>query len=105
MSHETHAESLTLANLAQHHPDPLAWVKHLPEVGDPIRKKLALIDHYFERAAELERQANGYRETAAVLRDKLLQHLPSLWQPEEIEAARAKAQRLAQTPDVPEALS
>ncbi|VFR81095.1 hypothetical protein ISE1_2700 [plant metagenome] len=105
MSQESHNESQKLASLAKRTPDPLSWVKHLPEVGDPIHRKLALIEQYFQRAAELEKQAEGYRQTAAVLRDKLLQHLPSLWQAEEIEAARAKAQRLCASPDKPEASS
>lgn len=105
MSQDRYNESHTLASLAQRHPDPLDWVKHLPEVGGPILKELVQIDEYFVRAAELERQAQAYRETAAVLRDKMLRHLPSLWKPEEIEAARAEAQRLAQACDAPEASS
>ncbi|ANY18490.1 stable inheritance protein KleA [Bordetella pseudohinzii] len=105
MSYETHNDCQTLASLSQHQPDPLAWVKYLPEVGQPIHRKLALIDQYFARAAELEQQAQAYRDTAAVLREKLLRHLPSLWQTEEIEAARAKAQRLTLAVAAPEASS
>lgn len=105
MSQESRNEVQSLDSLAQHKPDPLAWVKHLPEVGDPINKKLAMIDQYFTQAAQLEQQAKAYRDTAAVLREKLIQHLPSLWQQEEIEAARARAQRVAQASDTSEATS
>lgn len=77
---------------------PMQWIEHLPEVGDPIRRKQAEIARLLDEAADLEAQAKARKADAYRAGLALMADCRRLWSDEEIRAAQDRAGRQAYTP-------
>lgn len=77
---------------------PMQWIEHLPEVGEPIRKRQAAIVAMMDEAAALEEQAQARRAAAYRAALILTGDCRKNWTDEEIRAAQDRAGRQAYTP-------
>lgn len=68
----------------------MAWIDHLHEVGEPIRKDRSRLLDLAEQAAELERHALALRAQVAAGQAELLAKVQRSWSAEEIARARAR---------------
>ena len=72
--------------------NPMQWVKHLPEVGDPLLRKRTDIGRLVDRAADLEIMAKQLRQQAYSLGLSLEGDCRRLWSAEDISAAKKRAE-------------
>ena len=65
----------------------MTYVRHLPEVGDPLKRRVDALD---DLVREMSRVQLQFAELAA----RLQEDVDKLWSPFEIELARRDAKRL-----------
>jgi hypothetical protein len=71
----------------------MAWVDHLPEVGDPIRRERAKLQELAEQVAELERHAAALRVQVRAGEVKLVLKASKHWTLADVQAATEAADR------------
>jgi hypothetical protein len=66
----------------------MEWIERLPEVGDPILKRLSAIRGLVDQAKEVERQATELKAKAYTDALKLEGDVANLWEAAEITKAK-----------------
>lgn len=72
----------------------MAWIDHLPEVGDPIRRERARLLELAQEAASLERHALALRHQVVAARDALTQRVLKHWTLADVQKAVERAEHL-----------